>query len=299
MSLFLAADRIVMTLQNEAQTYNLSDNSSNNLSKNLSNLHLCLLKEITPLIITFNEAPNIDRTLERLTWAKRIIVIDSYSSDRTLEILQFYPQVEIFQRKFDTFANQWNYGLQQVTSEWVLSLDADYIVIDDLLTEINALPKDSLVDGYFVRFKYCVFGKPLRGTLLPPREVLFRREKAVYVDDGHTQRLRVNGKSGMLSSYIYHDDRKTLSRWVWSQDRYMIIEAQKLLETPDNELSFGDRIRRQRILAPFVILFYCLILNRGILDGWAGWYYALQRMLAEILLSIRLIEIQRLQKSSK
>jgi hypothetical protein len=79
----------------------------------------------------------------------------------------------------------------------------------------------------------------------------------------------------------------------------MIIEAQKLLETPDSELSFGDRIRRQRILAPFVILFYCLILNRGILDGWAGWYYALQRMLAEILLSIRLIEIQRLHKSSE
>ena len=255
-----------------------------------------MLEQVTPLILTFNESPNIDRTLQRLTWAKRIVVIDSYSTDQTLEILQSYPQVQIFKREFDTFANQCNYGLQQATSEWVLSLDADYIVTDDLIAEIETLPKDSLVDGYFARFKYCIFGKPLRGTLLPPREVLFRREKGFYVDDGHAHRLHINGKSSRLSSYIHHDDRKPLSRWLWAQDRYMIIETKKLLETPDSKLSFGDRIRRQQILAPFVILFYCLILNKGILDGWAGWYYAFQRVLAELLLSIRLIETEKLQK---
>ena len=253
-----------------------------------------MLEQVTPLILTFNEAPNIDRTLQRLTWAKRIVVIDSYSTDETLEILQSYPQVEIFQRGFDTFATQCNYGLEQVKTEWVLSLDADYIVTDDLMAEIDTLPKESLVDGYFVRFKYCVFGKPLRGTLLPPREVLFRREKGIYVDDGHAHRLQVKGKSSMLSSYLYHDDRKPLSRWVWAQDRYMIIEAKKLLETPDSELSFGDRLRKQKILAPFVILFYCLILKGGILDGWAGWYYAFQRIMAEILLAIRLTEKEKL-----
>lgn len=257
-----------------------------------------MLEKITLLILTFNESPNLDRTLERLTWAKRIVVVDSYSTDATLEILQSYPNVEIFQREFDTHANQWNYGLEQVKTEWVLSLDADYILTEELIAQINALPKDSLADSYFAPFKYCVFGKPLRGTLLPPREVLFRKEKAVYFDDGHTQRLRVNGQSAMLSSYIHHDDRKPLSRWLWAQDRYMIIETRKLLEIPAGELSFSDRIRRQKILAPFVILFYCLILNKGILDGWAGWYYAFQRMLAEILLSIRLIETETLDKCS-
>lgn len=249
-----------------------------------------MLEEITPLILTFNESLNVDRTLQHLAWAKRIVVIDSYSTDKTLEILQSYPQVTIFQREFDTHTNQWNYGLQQVETEWVLSLDADYIATDELIAEIESLPKDSLVDGYSVRFKYCVFGKPLRSTLLPPRQVLFRREKAIYVDDGHTQRLRLNGKSAILSSYIYHDDRKSLSRWLWAQDRYIIIETQKLLVTPDSQLSFGDRIRKKKLIAPFLILFYCLIINKGILDGWAGWFYAFQRMLAEILLSIRLIE---------
>ncbi|HAJ63160.1 MAG TPA: glycosyl transferase [Cyanobacteria bacterium UBA8543] len=253
-----------------------------------------MLEKVTPLILTYNETPNIERCLKQLTWAKRIVVVDSYSTDKTLDILQIYPKVEVFQREFDTHANQWNYGLQQVETEWVLSLDADYTVTDELIAEIEALAKDSLVDGYFVGFKYCVFGKPLRGTLLPPREALFRREKAVYFDDGHTQKLLVNGKSSMLSSYIHHDDRKPLSRWLWAQDRYMIIEAKKLLETPDSELSFGDRLRKQKILAPFVILFYCLILKGGILDGWAGWYYAFQRIMAEILLAIRLTEKEKL-----
>lgn len=257
-----------------------------------------MLQEITLILLTYNEAHNLNRTLQHLTWAKRIVVIDSYSTDATLEILKSYPQVEIFQREFDTFANQCNYGLEQVKTEWVLSLDADYTVTDELIAEIDALPKDTSVDGYFVQFKYCVFGKPLRGTLLPPREVLFRREKGVYVDDGHAHRLVVDGTSSTLSSYLHHDDRKPLSRWLWAQDRYMIIETKKLLEAPDSQLSFGDRIRRQRILAPFVILFYCLILNKGILDGWAGWYYAFQRVLAEILLSIRLIETERLHQGS-
>ncbi|MES1024424.1 glycosyltransferase family 2 protein [Gloeocapsa sp. BRSZ] len=249
-----------------------------------------MLDQITPLILTFNEAANLHHTLQRLTWAKQIIVIDSYSSDKTIDILRSYPQVQIFQRTFDTHTNQWNYALQQVQTEWVLSLDADYVLTEDIIAEIATLAQDSLADSYFVKFKYCVFGKPLQGTLLPPREVLFKKEKAIYIDDGHTQLLQVKGKSAMLSSYIYHDDRKPLTRWLWAQDRYMIIEAKKLLETPNQELSFGDRIRKQKILAPFAILFYCLIINRGILDGWVGWYYAFQRALAEILLSIRLIE---------
>ncbi|GAB4225010.1 MAG: glycosyltransferase family 2 protein [Stanieria sp.] len=249
-----------------------------------------MLQQITPLILTYNEAPNIDRTLQKLLWAKTIIVIDSFSNDSTLDILQAYPQVEILQREFDTHTQQWNYGLAQIKTEWVLSLDADYVLTDDFIEEIKTSPKDTPINGYFARFKYCVFGKPLRGTILPPRQVLFRKEKAIYIDDGHTQLLKVDGQSAYLSAYILHDDRKPLTRWLWAQDRYMIIEAKKLLETTTRELSWGDRIRQQKILAPFIIFFYCLILKGGILDGWVGWYYAFQRMLAEIILSIRLLE---------
>ncbi|MEA5503442.1 glycosyltransferase family 2 protein [Halotia wernerae UHCC 0503] len=254
-----------------------------------------MLEKITPLILTYNEALNIERTIQRLLWAKSIVIVDSYSTDNTLEILESYPQVQLFRRKFDTHATQWNYGLEQVQSEWVLSLDADYILTDALIAEISNLSLNDDIDGYFTKFKYCVFGKPLQSTILPPREVLFRKNKAIYIDDGHTQLLKNQGHSSQLSAYIHHDDRKPLSRWLWAQDRYMIIETKKLLETPNSELSLGDRIRRQKILAPFIIVLYCLIFKGGIWDGWAGWYYACQRMLAEILLSIRLNEMEKLQ----
>ena len=249
---------------------------------------------VTPLILTYNEAPNIARTLQQLTWATQVIVIDSFSTDETTKILASDPRVKVFQRVFDTHATQWNYGLEQVSTEWVLSLDADYFVTDQLLAEIG-LSTHASIDGYFIPFRYCVFSKPLRGTILPPRQALFRKSKCTYFDDGHTQLLVNKGISGQISAPIYHDDRKPLSRWLWAQDRYLLIEANKLLETPSNELSLGDKIRKQKILAPFVILIYCLILKGGILDGWQGWHYAFQRMLAEILLSIRIIEAEKLR----
>lgn len=248
------------------------------------------LKEITPLILTYNEAPNIGRVLDRLQWAIRIVVIDSGSTDDTFAIVKQYPNVETFQRAFDTHAQQWNYGLAQVKTEWVLSMDADYLVSDRLLNELKA--KDLTADGYFIRFRYCVFGKPLRGTILPPRLALFRRDRATYVNDGHTQLLTIRGNTELLRSVFYHDDRKPLSRWLWAQDRYMVLEVEKLRSTPLRELSLSDQIRKTKILAPLMILVYCLILKGGILDGWAGWYYAFQRVLAEVLLSIHLIQAE-------
>ena len=249
------------------------------------------VESITPLILTYNEAPNIERTLKQLSWAEEIIVIDSYSSDETLEILKSYPKIIVLQRKFDTHTNQWNYGLEQIKSEWVLSLDADYVLTDRLIQTFRSLTAPE-INGYFIPFKYCVFGKPLKGTILPPRLALFRMNSAKYVDDGHTQLLKLNGRSSNLDAYIYHDDRKPLSRWLWAQDRYMVIEAKKLLETPARDLSWGDRIRKQKVFAPFIILIYCLIVKGGILDGWHGWYYAFQRTLAELLLSIHIIELE-------
>lgn len=248
------------------------------------------LSTVTPVILTYNEEPNIERVLAKLSWATQIIVIDSYSTDRTLEILERYPRVVCLKRRFDSHEIQWNYGLEQVKTEWSLSLDSDYVLSDELIGELEGLTPESSVDGYFAPFKYCVFGKPLRGSILPPRQVLSRTKRCRYLKDGHTQLLTVDRASKHLSGCIYHDDRKALSRWLWAQDRYMLLEVEKLRNTPVQELSLGDRIRKQKVVAPFVILVYCLILKGGILDGWHGFYYAFQRMFAEVLLSLRLLE---------
>lgn len=256
-----------------------------------------MLEEVTPLILTYNEAPNLDRTLQKLNWAKEIIVIDSYSEDATLEILQRYPHVQVFQRGFDSFAAQCNFGLSKITSEWVLSLDADYVLSDALIDEMKTLVADSTINGYRVPFRYCVFGHRLRGTLLPARTVLYRRNQAVYQNDGHAHRVQVRGQCVTLSAPIDHDDRKSLTRWLWAQDRYMMLETEKLINTPNDQLSFGDRLRKHTLIAPFVVLLYCLIVKGGIFDGWPGWYYAFQRVLAEILLTIRLIEAKKITPS--
>jgi glycosyltransferase involved in cell wall biosynthesis len=246
---------------------------------------------ITPLILTFNEAPNIARNLEKLKWAKRIVVIDSFSTDETLAIIAQFPQVDVYQRPFKSFADQCNFGLKQIQSEWVLSMDCDYI-LDDMMVQsiLNETLDVAKAAAYSAHFKYAIFGKPVRGSLYPPRKVLYAKERAHYVNDGHGHTVVIDGEVKTLAGYIHHDDRKSFSHWLASQDRYLKKEADKLMQTPFNELKWADKLRWHIFPAPFVVLFYCLILRGGILDGKHGWYYAMQRVIAEILLSIRLVE---------
>jgi glycosyltransferase involved in cell wall biosynthesis len=247
-------------------------------------------EQITPLILTFNEAPNLRRALERLVWAKEIVIVDSFSTDDTLIIAREFPQVRIVQRKFDSFAGQCNFGLDEVRTEWVLSLDADYVLSPELVEEIHSPPAAMDTAGYTVGFRFCIHGRPLRASLYPPRTVLYRRDKARYHNDGHGHRVQVDGKVIMLSERIDHDDRKPLAHWLWAQDRYAILEAAKLTAAKPDELGLPDRIRKKIVLAPALIFFYTLLAKGLILDGWPGWYYVWQRTLAEMILSLRLTE---------
>lgn len=246
---------------------------------------------ITPLILTYNEAPNIARTLDKLKWASQVLVVDSFSSDETVNICRRFSNVQIVQRAFDSFGQQCNFGLELIKTEWVLSLDADYQLSNALIEEIKSLDL-TICDGYRARFIYNVYGHSLRSTLYPPRTVLYRRDRAIYENDGHGHRVQVTGTVNDLRSCIYHDDRKSLSRWLQSQDKYMILEVQKLMHTSTDQLSRTDRIRRGKILAPVLTLLYCLFYKQLLFDGWPGWYYTMQRVLAETVLSLRLIEAE-------
>lgn len=251
-----------------------------------------MLDQITPLILTLNEAPNIGRSLERLTWARAAVIVDSFSTDGTLDIAGRFTNTRVFQRDFDSHAQQWNYGLKEtgIGTDWVLALDADYIVTEAFLHEVGELAPEADVAGYRARFLYCVGGKALRGTVYPPVTVLYRRSAAEYEQDGHTQRVRVRGRVLDLKSPIHHDDRKPLQHWLESQSRYMRLEADNLRRKRVSELALQDRVRKLIVVAPVAMFLYCLFAKGNVLDGRPGLYYALQRAVAEGILSLYLLQ---------
>jgi glycosyltransferase involved in cell wall biosynthesis len=244
---------------------------------------------ITPVLLTFNEAPNIGRTLDQLSWAHEIVVVDSGSTDATREILARDPRVRVFDRPFTTHAEQWNFAIEDtgITTEWVLALDADFVLTSEVSREIQALHPTDDVSGYWASFTYCIDGRPLRGAAYPPVVVLYRRSRGRYVQDGHTQRVQVSGRVLSLTNRIQHDDRKPLSHWLWAQARYMALEADKL--TTATDVGLVDRVRRWIVIAPPAMFLYCYLVRGGILDGRAGLFYALQRAASEVILSLFLV----------
>jgi glycosyltransferase involved in cell wall biosynthesis len=258
-----------------------------------------LIEAITPLIITFDEAANIARTLDKLAWARRIVVVDSGSTDGTLDVLTRYPQVALFQRAFDSFADQCNFGLAQVESEWVLSLDADYEISDGLVAELSSLRETEGMVGYRASFIYRIYGRPLRGTLYPPRIVLYRVKNAHYTNEGHGHQVNISGDVRALKGVIYHDDRKPLSRWFTAQQSYAKLEADYLLKAEKEVLSISDRLRRMAWPAPIAVFFYVLVVKGCLFDGWRGWFYALQRTVAESMIALQLIDRRLRRKPSQ
>jgi hypothetical protein len=170
----------------------------------------------------------------------------------------------------------------------VLALDADYILSNQIIAELKHLMPDAKIAGYRASFVYCIKGRKLRSGIYPPVTVLYRRDAATYVQEGHTQRVALVGAIEDLRAPMFHDDRKSLKRWFKSQAKYTELEAQKLRAADPAQLELADRLRRWRVVVPPVMLVYCLFVRGGILDGWAGFYYAFQRAMAEAMLSHRL-----------
>lgn len=257
------------------------------------------LDSITPLLLTWNEENNLSRTLGRLHWAKEVVVVDSGSTDRTREICSMLSNVRIETRTFDSHSEQWNFGLSQVRTPWVLALDADFVVSEVLPEEMKNIPADTENVGFQSTFRYCVNGTPLRGSLYPARTVLFQKDSCKFVQDGHTQLLVGDEPRGSLVSQIDHDDRKPLQRWLSSQAKYAALEAGKLHSEPAELMGLPDRIRKMIWPAAPVTFLYTLFYKRTLFDGWNGMLYTLQRTYAELLLSLELLTRKLDNKSAE
>lgn len=255
--------------------------------------------QVTPIVLTYNEAPNIRRSLEKLRGFDEVLIVDSGSSDETLSIVGEFPNTRVVTRAFDSFAGQWNFAIREcaLKTEWALAMDADYILSDEFIAELDKLAPTPETMAYRISFDYCIFGRKLSATLYPPIIALHRHALTHYIQDGHCMRAQVSGVVGELKSRVLHDDRKPLSRWLASQAKYADQEAELLMSKPASELRIQDRLRRMMLITPWLVPLYCLTVGRGLLDGWAGLYYALQRGVAESVLALKLIELRLLSRS--
>jgi hypothetical protein len=119
--------------------------------------------------------------------------------------------------------------------------------------------------------------------------VLFRREGALYHREGHGHRVDVDGAIRPLRGRIYHDDRKPLTRWLSSHQRYARDEAEYLLSRRATRLTLADRLRLMGWPAPIAAFVYVLFVKRCLLDGLPGLFYALQRCAAESMLALEIV----------
>jgi glycosyltransferase involved in cell wall biosynthesis len=243
-------------------------------------------QNLSAVLLTFNEEDNIKRSLNSLSWLNKVYVIDSFSSDMTSELCSHFNNVVFVTRRFDDHASQWNFGLDLVNTEWVLTLDADHVL--DYDWHQKWLHCDGKYDGYLAEFRYLIHGYPLRSCLYPRKVVLFRKCCGRFIQDGHTQRLILNGKVGIFPAKISHDDRKKTHRWVLNQINYCELEATKILRK--SQMRSIDKARSYVWIMPIIIMPYCLFVKGLILDGRRGWVYTLQRLIAETLISILILE---------
>ena len=167
-----------------------------------------LKEKISGLIITFNEERNIQEILDNFSICDEIIVVDSFSSDNTMEIASKNPKVKIIQQKFDDFTKQRNLALDYATNDWVLFLDGDERITSDLQKEIiSELNKPDKKDAYYFYRKFYLGGKPIRfsGTQNDKNFRLFRKSKCRYVGDKKVhETLTVRGSIGILKNRLLH-----------------------------------------------------------------------------------------------
>lgn len=248
-----------------------------------------MLDAITPVLLTFNEAPNIARTLSRLDWAEDIVVVDSGSTDATLGILRSHPRVRIYHRAFDSHPAQWRYAMQEtaIRTVWVLRLDADYRLSEELVRELASLKPDPSIAAYRVEFDYAVFSRKIPSSLYPPKPVLLRQGRYSISDLGHTEGWIIHGPAAPLKSRIIHDDWKPMRDWAVAQIRYMGREEAKLRT---RRAGLRDWLRLHPPLMPAAVFFYCLFVKGLLFSGRAGMMYTLQRTTAEAILALFILE---------
>lgn len=247
--------------------------------------------DISVVIITHNEEKNIRRCLENLGWAQEIVVVDSNSTDRTVEIAREYTD-KIFLHPFEGYVRQKNYALDQATSDWVLSVDADEVVTTELLDRIRRIwpAERERYDGFTVNRRSQYLGKWIgRCGWYPDRKLrLFRRQKGRWTGENLHERVQLEGRVKNLNADLLHYTYDDLADNIERIQRYSTIFAE----------AQHKRGRRATILdlaiRPAARFFKAYILKRGFLDGRHGLILSTTAAFYVFLKYAKLWELQRM-----
>lgn len=268
---------------------------------------------ISVLILTFNEERNLSACLKSVQWSDDVLVLDSFSTDKTVEIAEA-AGARVLKNCFINFAEQRNFGIEQGSwkHEWILHLDADEVVPTELHQEMISRICNPEFDAYKMASKFIFEDRWLRySSLYPSYQVrLGRREVLRFVQVGHGQRENLPaGQTGtMKQALLHYAFSKGIDDWKKKHDRYSADEAKNIVENVAGRqldwpgLLSKDALRRRRALKdlagflpfrPSLRFVYMYFFRLGILDGVPGFRYCCLLALYESMIQRNIRELRR------
>lgn len=272
-------------------------------------------------VLTYNSEEDIELCLASVTgWADEIFVVDSFSTDRTVDVARD-NDVRVYFHEFESFAKQRNWALENLPfkNEWILHLDADERLTSELREEIAQLLISSanVLDGYYIKRRFIWMGRWLRhGGQYPSAELrLFRRHLVRVIDAGHREYVALRGRVGTLRNDMIHESAKGLFWWIEKHNMYSVREAEELFrcsgvkslsDVASEEVLEGNKrvwlrkniwARMPPVVRAFVMFAYRYVFQLGFLDGIPGFLYCFFHDLwYQLLIDAKLLEASRKQK---
>lgn len=227
------------------------------------------MTRISVVIITNNEENNLRRCLESVKFADEIILNDSGSTDKTLDIAREFS-CKVITTEFAGFGPAKQKALDLATGEWVLSIDADEEIDEELKSQIKSAIASGDCDGYLLNRKSQFLGRWITHSGWYPDRILrlFRRNAARFTDSRVHEKVEVAGRTGNLSGHILHYTDPNISHYLLKLDRYTTLSAQMLHR--DGKPFHCWYL----LLKPVAIWVKMYILKRGFLDGLQGFMLA-------------------------
>ena len=271
---------------------------------------------LTAILLVRDEEVNVESCLASVHgWCGEILVVDSGSTDRTVELCRRYTD-RIFFHPFEDSASQWTWALETlpITYEWVLPLDADHVVSGELRGDLARAVKDGSHAAYYSRHQYVFWGVPMRGFKQVGLRVF--RKTAASVDPGERidYKFRIQGSTGILKGMLYEYNRKELSLDFWMEKHHKFssrIAVEEVLRSgssgpsglrgrvfgsPDERIAWMKSLWRRLplFLRPLLYFGYRYFVRRGFLDGRVGFlYHFMQAFWYRTLIDIKIAGIRR------